>query len=513
MSYFLAGSSSSKQLLGRTRIYANDFSGQLDSEALAKLLHEAFEVHKKNRDEIQFLYDYYRGKQNIINRDSKKIRPEIDNRVVENNAKLVADFKTGYIWGEPIQLIRNNNGTALITKDEKNQKLQEKDNQVTILNEYFQECGKTRKDKNCGFWTVVCGQGYMCVLPNKKQGSRIPFELRTLSPLNTFIVYSKSYDDLPLMAVTYYELENDKNQTILKITAYTESFNYVITYNHSDMTTSEVEVTSSAYGIPIVEFNLNEVRQGGFEPILPLCDAINLISSDRVNDVSQAVQWFMKFINVDLDEELYEKFIKMGVIMLKGEPGNPANVDVVSTTLDQSQIQVLKEDMISRLHEISHVPERTADVGDNTGQALIVGQGWASAESDAKSVEALQIDKQKELVRIALAICKLSENAPSELKNAYVEDIEIKFTRNRTDNLLVKTQGLKNMLDSGVAPILAFTNCGLFSDPQKAYELSKPYLEKFYSNKKPNEQNVKDMNVNDNSYNNSQIKQKEIENE
>jgi SPP1 family phage portal protein len=370
MSYFLSGSNGSSQLLGRKRIYAPDFSGQLSTDALSEILHDAFEIHLKNREEIQFLYDYYRGKQNIVYRNSKKVRPEIDNRIVENNAKLVADFKIGYIWGEPIQLIRNNNGTALITNDEEKQDLQLKDDQVTILNEYFQECGKTRKDKTCGFWSVICGQSYMCVLPNKKPGSRVPFELRALNPMNTFVIYSHSSDDLPLMAVTYYETTNKEKQTIFRITAYTNDFNYILEYNHSDMTSSSLEIIPNLYGIPIVEFNLNEVRQGGFEPVLPLCDAINLIESDRVNDVSQAVQWFMKFINVDLDEELYQKFIQMGVIMLKGEPGNPASVDVVTSTLDQPHIQVLKDDMIRRLHEIAHVPERTADVGDNTGQAL-----------------------------------------------------------------------------------------------------------------------------------------------
>ena len=37
------------------------------------------------------------------------------------------------------------------------------------------------------------------------------------------------------------------------------------------------------------------------------------------------------------------------------------------------------------------------------------------------------------------------------------------------------------MLKAGIHPLLAFKNCGLFSDPQKAYELSKDYLDKFYS--------------------------------
>lgn len=34
------------------------------------------------------------------------------------------------------------------------------------------------------------------------------------------------------------------------------------------------------------------------------------------------------------------------------------------------------------------------------------------------------------------------------LKNLSLGDIEIKFTRNKTDNLLTKTQGLQNQLEA-----------------------------------------------------------------
>ena len=53
----------------------------------------------------------------------------------------------------------------------------------------------------------------------------------------------------------------------------------------------------------------------------------------------------------------------------------------------------------------------------------------------------------------------------------------MKFTRNKTDNLLTKTQGLMNMLQAGIHPRIAILHCGLFSDPEQVYQDSKPYLE------------------------------------
>ena len=55
-------------------------------------------------------------------------------------------------------------------------------------------------------------------------------------------------------------------------------------------------------------------------------------------------------------------------------------------------------------------------------------------------------------------------------------DIDIKFTRNKTDSILVKAQALLNLLEAGVHPRIAFTICGLFNDPEQAYVDSQPYL-------------------------------------
>ena len=97
--------------------------------------------------------------------------------------------------------------------------------------------------------------------------------------------------------------------------------------------------------------------------------------------------------------------------------------------------------------------------------------------SEAKAVESHLKAQQRNILRLALRICKQITNVPTEVKNAKIETIDIKFTRNRSDNLIIKTQSLKNMLDVGVHPLLAFKLCGLFDDPQKAYELSKNSLE------------------------------------
>ena len=81
------------------------------------------------------------------------------------------------------------------------------------------------------------------------------------------------------------------------------------------------------------------------------------------------------------------------------------------------------------------------------------------------------------MLRVVLKI--LSTTETGEVANLKLSDIDVKFSRNRTDSLLVKTQGLMNQLQAGIHPLIAITNCGLYSDPQSVWNDSKPYLGKW----------------------------------
>ena len=95
-----------------------------------------------------------------------------------------------------------------------------------------------------------------------------------------------------------------------------------------------------------------------------------------------------------------------------------------------------------------------------------------------KRQEPLFISSEKQLLKIVLKICKDTKNVSDELKSIELHDIEVKFTRNKTDNLLVKTQALMNLLQAGIHPRIAIAYCGLFSDPEQVYQDSKETLKK-----------------------------------
>ena len=87
-------------MFGREVLFSSET--EITSGNVVEVLQAVLPTHKRNSADIDYLYRYYRGEQPILNR-VKDIRPEICNKIVENHAYEIVDFKKGYVFGEPIQ--------------------------------------------------------------------------------------------------------------------------------------------------------------------------------------------------------------------------------------------------------------------------------------------------------------------------------------------------------------------------------------------------------------------------
>ena len=67
---------------------------------MVDVLGKALAVHRINRVETAYLYDYYRGKQDIRLKN-KIVRPEINNKVMINRANEIVVFKSAYLLDGP----------------------------------------------------------------------------------------------------------------------------------------------------------------------------------------------------------------------------------------------------------------------------------------------------------------------------------------------------------------------------------------------------------------------------
>jgi len=435
-----------ENLFGRTVIYsAYDV---VDRNNLLEILDEASGTHEENQADIQYLYDYYRGKQPILER-VKTTRPEIQNNVVVNRANEIVSFKVGYLMGEPIQYV--NRGDDQYAE------------MINELNEFMFAEEKAAKDKELADWFTICGTAYRLVTPDatyNEEEDEAPFEIYTLDPRNTFIVYHSGVGHKPLMGV------------MVITTAEDETLYCGYTADHYFEVLEDTIIKWEPHalgGVPIIEYPANLARLGAFEIVLPLLDSINTLESNRVDDIEEAVQSLLVFKGVDIDDTTFASLRQMGAIKV------PIDGDVfyIHHTIPQGETQVLVNDVYNEVLTICGMPNRNGGSStSDTGIGVIYRDGWQNAEARAKDSEMIFKKSEKEFLKMVLKI--MNEKTSSDLKIGYIEP---QFTRRNYENIQEKANVLIGMLNNDkIHPRLAFEHSGMFVDPDLAYTISEEYM-------------------------------------
>lgn len=444
---------SPRRLFGRRQILTS--ATEITRENVVhEVVEKAYLTHLKNRDEINYLYEYYKGNQPILYR-LKEIRPEICNTVVENHAQEIIAFKTGYLCGSPIQYISRN------AEDNVSES-------VAYLNDMMLSRSKASKDKELIEWDGIAGTAYRMVLP-VSDDEDAPFDVYTLDPRDAFVIYNNGVERRPVAGVYYV---TDDDWQINHFSVYTPNEYFEIQGNKI------VNQRPLSLGgmIPIIEYPANNSHMGAFEPVIPLLDAINEVDSNRLDGVEQFIQSLIVLYNCELDEGENANTIRAnGLITLKSIGENKADIKVLAEQLNQTETQTLKDDMYQMVLTISGVPSQgNGNTGDSSNNgAVILRQGWEGAEARAKDSELMFKQSEEKFLKLVLFICKgLSK---LELK---VSDVEAHFTRRNYENLLSKSQVLVTMLaQDKIAPKLAFEASGLFIDSEEAYRESMAWWE------------------------------------
>lgn len=236
--------------------------------------------------------------------------------------------------------------------------------------------------------------------------------------------------------------------------------------------------------IPIVEYPNNTWRLSDIEITIGINDAIDELCSDRVNGIAQFVQSFIKFVNCDLDIETFEKLRSTGAFVVKSSNGaeGKADVDILSSELNQTEGQVVVNDLFEKFLVVQGMANRQGNTGGDTQGAVELRNGHYDAEKRAELGE--PIFKEAERATLRLVLNRLRINRQFVLNPS---DVEIKITRSKMDNMQVKAQTLQMLLTSGIKPERAIKTVGLFSDPEQVAVESKKRMDILYPETEQNE--------------------------
>lgn len=488
---------------GRRKLLSSYTKSEINEKILEEILPQVLREHEVNADEIDYLYNYYKGKQPILDK-TKTVRPEINNVTLENHAFEIVEFKKSYVYGEPIQYVQ---------KGEKDG--EEINPEISLLNKFMESEDKASLDKELAEWQYICGTAYRWVEADKKKfEDEAPFEMSVPDPRRTFVVYNSGIKEYPLFSgyISYFTKNIMTDDQIPKVvnyrtvTIYTDKFKYVFSEEKEHdkfkvmpqaLPISKNMVTAyplEIEGQRIIEYPLNNSRLGLIELVMSDLEAINKIKSADLDGIDQFIQSLLVFVNQQIDLPTFKKLVANGAIQVSSnDPNKPADVKLLTNQLTHTETKVVSDDRYESLLSIVGIPRLNHKAsGGDTGQARLLGEGWTMADERAKQDELSFKKSERKTLKLVINICKFKTKGKKEkIETLKLSDIDIKFTRNKSDNLLVKTQGLMNMQSAQVPPEVAFVTCGLFSDPNDVYQKGKAYYgENFWKQNSKQEKNT-----------------------
>jgi len=445
-----------------------------DDSNVAVMINSVISQHLANKSQIDTLTAYYNGNQPILNK-VKKVRPEINNKLVLNNSQRITRTVVGYFLGTPIQFIQSKT-----------------DKQVEIddLNDMLSYEDKSATDKEIGDYQSICGTAFRLIYTDSiEDADEVPFEEKALDPAFTFVVYENSIAEKPVAGVTY-KVNLDEKGEIENYTYYV----YTVGGMYKIVTDSDQSIDENATfnfmtyyvgGIPLIEYPNNMWRTGDWELVIDLMNSINTLYSGRMDDIDQVIQSLLVFVNADLDSELYAEMRESGAVMLKNKTGAKSEVKVIQNALDQSGMNLLAKELENMLDTLVGIPSRDnrSGGGGDTGQAVELRDGWADLEIVARNKELVFKRSEKRALKIILYILRNKKESTLTLK-----DVDIKFSRNKNHNLLVKSQSYSTLLATEtLTPNDCLTIVDLVSDTNEYASRGESYWEDKGENAEPKE--------------------------
>lgn len=453
----------------------NDFDfGSVDAgwEIIKKYLPAVLSAHQRNADKITYLYNYFLGEQDILEKERPyKHNRTNNNRETENHANRQVEFKVGFTRGEQ--------------RDYTN-KLDTETDELIYLDRYFTDVNFFGKDSDLAEWIYTTGIGVTHTAPRRdiiiadgvdeitgKERLRYatktegydpeyeaPFDFDVVDPRENFIVYSSSRQREPLFCVSFVEIEldNDTNglpmlgKRLLVETRYAyyifDSDKYFHTFYWDDENSVEKYAKGLHY-LPLIEFSCNKDRLGIVEKNRSCFNTINLIRS-TVNDMAvDNANGLLVFKNVDMESEEIKSMLEGGAIIIGDNKNTDVKVDLerIDIQIPYDRISAYLDQVIQNAYDIAGVPLASGQVtsGGDTGQARLLGGGWNNAYTIAHKEIQTFLGYDYDQLKLFLLICKQVPDCP--IKTLFASQIDINYRINQNDNYMVKTQGMKYLYD------------------------------------------------------------------
>ena len=455
---------------GRKTIYVNYTEEDIltkpiekQNEIVMDIIESTRGVHELNCTETKYLKDYLRGIQDIYVEKQKLTRPEIDNKTVENWAWSMVDFKKCYLLGKPIQYVQLNDSG---------------EEEIALLNKFVRFENKKAKDMFCYEDVLTCGRGFIFKNYQKPvEDDEAPFEILNCQAENTEVVYSSKLGNKQIGSYVVSDMKyiaTKTNPETGEQESYEEYYNEWTFYlrNRAVVVNDKAGVLKVVGSKPIImtehaitEYYTNKYRLSLIEIGKDLFNDINYLESMDKDDMESFVNAIMVFTNVEVTASEIEQIKALGAVCINSTENKKASIELLQQRLNATDTQTYYTRLLTSLHQILGIP-MSSDSGSvtsgDTGRAKLTGQGYTMAGIRAEGDETMFGMCDMEMLKGVLKACKLAP--ATKIKNIKISDIEPKFFRDMSDNILTKTQALLNLYSADIPRKFANSIIGLFGD-------------------------------------------------
>ncbi|HEP1794304.1 TPA: phage portal protein [Streptococcus suis] len=375
-----------------------------------ELVSDAVELHRS-----KLLKDYFENEDmymsnHSILKGSPKDPWKPDNRLVINYAKYIVDTFSGYQIGVPVKVTHEDDViTDFIDNFRKLNDMEDNEFEMAKIADIF-------------------GHAFLYVYQDEEGNTRTTYN----SPVNMLIVHDDSIQEKPLFAVRYAFDEGAATGYGQVITA---SEVIDATFQQGGDVTFGERIPHIYGRLPVVELVENEERQGIFDSVKTLINALNKAASEKANDVDYFADAYLKVVGVELDGDMAGQIRENRIFNLwkNGSDGPLPDVGFLekpnSDTTQENLIALLKESIFA-VSMVANLSEE--DFGNASGTALAF---------KLQAMDNLAKMKDRKMQSAFNRLYEIVFNVPmASVPSAGWTGIKYQFTRNVPRNVLEEAQ-------------------------------------------------------------------------
>lgn len=414
-----------------------------------QILNDVIDYNEKRKDRLKRLANYYMGKHDIFERKRENDGVK-NNKVMINHAKYITDTNVGYLLGNPVDY--------QVGKDKKTNELLY---DIQPILDAYKKQTINDLDSELAKNSSIYGYQYEYVYANDEAEPRSC----KIDNDNAIIVYDDTVEHNKLFGLIYREIKEGEKFKYYDIIYLDDKEE--IHYKSTDKTLSiEGKKKTHAFGkVPLIEYKNNPEYLGDFEPVISLIDAYNLLQSDRVNDKEQLVDAILCLYGMDFDDKQAEL---LKVSRMLADLPTDGRVEYLTKTLNESQVDILRQNLENDIHKISMVPNMSDAnfVGNSSGVAI--RYKLLAFEQNIKN-------KERYFEKGLMERFELYNNflvTRSKMELVPIEEVDAVFKRNLPSNDFEISQMINNLADFVDAETL-ISQLSFVKDASEIVELKK----------------------------------------